>query len=170
MKRLAGAAHQQQRTHLPLDAMVQPGRMRSPGVVASAAMGTSPMSAAPEARRVGALGGQHPVNLIARGERGIKRRMLEVPHQRGGIEEADGGNAQAGWGREIHLLLDYSRKRNNAGGAWGMNLRRQWARPLTVLTFAMKEANVGKITKECRLCFPMRKIDLCRFLDTQIRR
>jgi hypothetical protein len=33
--------------------------------------------------------------------------MLEVPHEGRGIEEVDGGNAQAGiWGR-AHVFLEY---------------------------------------------------------------
>jgi hypothetical protein len=37
---------------------------------------------------------------MAEGERGGKRRVLEVPHEGRGIEEVDGGDAQARiWGR-----------------------------------------------------------------------
>jgi hypothetical protein len=38
------------------------------------------------------------VNLVAGGEGGGERWVVEVPHERRGIEEADGGDAQAGWG------------------------------------------------------------------------
>jgi len=43
----------------------------------------------------GAFGGGHAGYLIAGGERRVEGRMLEVPHEGRGIEEADGCNAQA---------------------------------------------------------------------------
>ena len=43
---------------------------------------------------VGALSGRHAVDLVALGERGVERRVLEVPHQRRWIEEVDGCDAQ----------------------------------------------------------------------------
>jgi hypothetical protein len=33
--------------------------------------------------------------------------VLEVPHERRGIEEADGGHAQTNWGQGNHVVLDY---------------------------------------------------------------
>jgi hypothetical protein len=33
------------------------------------------------------------VDVVALGERGVEGRMLEVPHERGGVEEIDGGYA-----------------------------------------------------------------------------
>jgi len=44
---------------------------------------------------VGALGWGHAVNPIALGKRGVEGWVLEVPHERRGIEEVDGGDAQA---------------------------------------------------------------------------
>src|ERR1017187_8896418 len=38
---------------------------------------------------------------------GPPRRVLEVPHQRRGIEKADGGDAQAGLRGGGHALLEY---------------------------------------------------------------
>ena len=46
------------------------------------------------------------MELVAVGERGGERRVVEVPHERRGIEEVDGSDAQAGWGgvgQEISL-------------------------------------------------------------------
>jgi len=93
---------------------VQPGRMRRPGVVARAAMGTRPMSAAPEASRA----------AHSAGERGVQGRVLEVPHEGRGIEEADGGNAQAGLLGGNHVLLDYQRAGGGAAAAGG----HEWTR------------------------------------------
>jgi len=76
----------------------------------------------------GALGRQHSINLIAKGELSVERGMLEVPHEGRGVEEADAGNAQTGWGTGTHVLLDYRHGANNAGGVCGMNLGRQWLR------------------------------------------
>ena len=81
---------------------MQPGRMRRPGVVARAAMGMRPMSAVSGGEARGAFGGRHAVDLVAEGERGVERRMLEVPHEGRGVEEADGGDAQTGWGGRSH--------------------------------------------------------------------
>jgi hypothetical protein len=33
--------------------------------------------------------------------------VFEVPHQRRGIEKADGGQAQTGWGQGSHAFLEY---------------------------------------------------------------
>ena len=33
------------------------------------------------------------VDVVALGERGVARRVLEVPHERCGVEEVDGGDA-----------------------------------------------------------------------------
>jgi hypothetical protein len=35
------------------------------------------------------------VEFVSFGEAGVERRMLEVPHERRGVEEVDGGDAQA---------------------------------------------------------------------------
>ena len=37
--------------------------------------------------------------MVAEGEGGGKRGMVEVPHEGRWIEEVDGSDAQAGWGR-----------------------------------------------------------------------
>jgi len=44
---------------------------------------------------VGAERGLSVVDVVARGERGVARRMLEVPHKGRGIEEVDSGDAEA---------------------------------------------------------------------------
>jgi hypothetical protein len=41
--------------------------------------------------------------------------VLEVPHQRRGIEEVDGGDAQPGMGDRSHALLEYQRWAVNSG-------------------------------------------------------
>jgi hypothetical protein len=49
------------------------------------------------------LGG---VDLVVAGEGGGERGVVEVPHEGRGVEEVDGGDAQAGWsgvGQEISL-------------------------------------------------------------------
>ena len=46
------------------------------------------------------------MDLVTLGEGGGDGRVVEVPHEGRGIEEADGGDAQAGWdggGQEISL-------------------------------------------------------------------
>ena len=43
---------------------------------------------------VGAGGGHHPLGTVLGGEFGFARFVLEVPHERGGIEETDGGYAE----------------------------------------------------------------------------
>ena len=46
------------------------------------------------------------MDLVAGGEGGGERGVVEVPHEGRGIEEVDGGDAQAGWGgvgQEISL-------------------------------------------------------------------
>ena len=43
----------------------------------------------------GALRGVGVVELIALGEGGISGRVFEVPHERGGVEEVDGCDAEA---------------------------------------------------------------------------
>jgi hypothetical protein len=53
----------------------------------------------------GALGGGHAVDLIAEGERVAEGRMLEVPHEGRGVEEVDGGDAEAGVRADVHLSL-----------------------------------------------------------------
>jgi hypothetical protein len=35
------------------------------------------------------------VDLISLGECGVAGRVFEVPHERGGVEEVDGGDAEA---------------------------------------------------------------------------
>ena len=45
---------------------------------------------------IGTLRGEHPVEFVALGEFGREGRMFEVPHERRGIEEADGGDTKAG--------------------------------------------------------------------------
>ena len=45
---------------------------------------------------VGALRGLGVVDLVALGELGVVGRVLEVPHERRGVEEVDGGDAEAG--------------------------------------------------------------------------
>jgi hypothetical protein len=62
------------------------------------------------------LGG---VDLVAGGESGGERGMVEVPHEGSGIEEVDGGDAQAGWsgvGQEISLCAAESRCEIHLGG------------------------------------------------------
>jgi len=49
-----------------------------------------------------ALGGEHPGEVVLFSEGGVEGRVLEVPHERGGIEEADGGDAEAGVRRLAH--------------------------------------------------------------------
>jgi len=67
---------------------------------------------------VGALGGQHAVDTVAAGELGLKRRVLEIPHQRRGIEEVDGGDAQARLWGGIHCYLEYQhRMKDSVSGA-----------------------------------------------------
>ena len=51
----------------------------------------------------GALGGLGEVELVAFGEMGGVRGVVEVPHERGGIEEVDCGYAKR------HLLLVYGK-------------------------------------------------------------
>jgi hypothetical protein len=41
--------------------------------------------------------------------------VLEVPHQRRGIQEVDGGDAQPGMWDGSHALLDYQRRAENSG-------------------------------------------------------
>jgi len=53
----------------------------------------------------GALGGGHAFNLIAEGERVAEGRVLEVPHEGRGVEEVDGGDAEAGLRGGGHLSL-----------------------------------------------------------------
>jgi hypothetical protein len=43
------------------------------------------------------LRGKHPVDLVALSELGGEGWMFEVPHERRGIEEADGGDAKLTW-------------------------------------------------------------------------
>ncbi len=54
-----------------------------------------------------AIGGGHAIDSITEGERVAEGWMLEVPHEGRGIEEIDGGDAQAGLWCWVHCLLDY---------------------------------------------------------------
>jgi hypothetical protein len=38
------------------------------------------------------------VDVVALGEGGVAGRVFEVPHEGCGVEEVDGGYAEAGWG------------------------------------------------------------------------
>ena len=79
---------------LPFEAIVHPGRIRSPGVVAREAMGISPMSARPSASRAAHSAGVMRSSDVAFCQRLIERRMFKVPHQRRGIEKSNRRNPQ----------------------------------------------------------------------------
>ena len=58
-----------------------------------------------EGEAVGALGGEHPLEVIAGGEGGFLGLVLEVPHERGWVQEADCGYAErVGMGLGGHSL------------------------------------------------------------------
>ncbi len=42
----------------------------------------------------GAVGGCGEVEVVAGGEGGLEGRVVEVPHERGGVQEVDGGYAE----------------------------------------------------------------------------
>lgn len=54
---------------------------------------------------IGTCGGKHPIELVALEQRAGKRRVCEVPHERGWIEKADGGDASSIVGCQATLIL-----------------------------------------------------------------
>ena len=76
------------------EAMVQPGTMARSGV--RAAMGMRPRSASPARSCAGAEGGFGVVEGVAAARVGGEGWVFEVPHERGGVEEVDGGDAEFG--------------------------------------------------------------------------
>jgi len=53
-----------------------------------------------------ALRGRHSFDFVAEGEWVAEGRVLEVPHEGRGVEEVDGGDAEAGVRGVVHSLLD----------------------------------------------------------------
>ena len=81
---------------------MQPGRMPQAGRGGQSGDGDEADVGLAGGEARGALGGHHAVDAIAAGERGVEGRMLEIPHQRGGIEKVNGCNAQPGIVRNAH--------------------------------------------------------------------
>jgi hypothetical protein len=104
MEPLAGAANQQQGAHAALGGDGAAGQNAQAGGGGQSGDGDEADVGRARSQARGALGGRHAIDLIAEGELGIERRVLEVPHQGRGVEKADGGDAQTGgdWTPRIH--------------------------------------------------------------------
>ena len=105
--RLAGAADQEQGTDTALGGDGTAGQDAQAGSCCKGGDGDQPYIGRAGCQAICALRGQHAVDLVAKGKRGVERRMFEVPHEGRGIEEADGCDAQTGLGQGSHALIDY---------------------------------------------------------------
>jgi len=98
---LAGAANQEQR---PDFAFAGDGAARDDSEAGSGGEGGRGDEAdvcgfgvrAREREALGALGGHHPFDAVPVGQSGLLGFVFEVPHERGGIEEADCGDFEFG--------------------------------------------------------------------------
>ncbi len=91
---LAGAADQQQRAHAAFRGDGAAGQDAQAGIGGQGGDGDEADVGRAGGQPRRALGGRHAVDLIALGEFGIEGRVLEVPHERRGVEEVDGGDAE----------------------------------------------------------------------------
>ena len=110
-KRLAGAAHQQERADAAFGRDGAAGQDGEAGRCGQRGDGQKANVGRAGGQAVRALGGQHPVNPIAGCERVAEGRVLKVPHERSGVKKADGGDAQAGMRMGTHALLEYQLER-----------------------------------------------------------
>jgi len=97
MQPLSGAANQKQGTHTAFGGNHAAGKNTQAWSRRERCDGNQADLGRAGGQPVSALRGQHPVNLIALRKRGFERLVLKVPHQRRGIEKADGGDAQTKW-------------------------------------------------------------------------
>ena len=95
-QRLAGSPDQQQRPDPALGGDHATRQNAQAGMGGQGGDGDQADVGRARREPVGALGRKHAINLIALGERSFEWRMLEIPHQRRGIEKTDGGDAQTG--------------------------------------------------------------------------
>ena len=107
MKPLRGAANQQQGANAALGGDGAAGQDAQAWYCGQCGDGDEADVGFARGQLGGAFGGRHAVNLIAECEWGLKGRVLEVPHQRRGVQKADGGNAQTGLRPNIHTFIDY---------------------------------------------------------------
>jgi hypothetical protein len=104
-KRLSGAADQQQGADPAFGSDGAAGQDFETGCGGEGCDGDEAYIGGSGGKVGSALGGGHAVSLIAEGEWGGEWRVLEVPHEGRGVEEVDGGYAQAGMGSWVHALL-----------------------------------------------------------------
>jgi hypothetical protein len=97
-ERLGGAADEEQGAHAAFGGDGAAGKDAQAGGGGEGGDGDEADIGGSAGQAGGAFGGRHAVDLIAEGERGAERRVLEVPHEGRGVEEVDGGDAQAGFG------------------------------------------------------------------------
>jgi len=107
LERLAGATDQEEGTHASLGCDGASGQNAQAGSGSQGGDRDQADVRRARGQAVGALCGAHAVDLVAKGERGVEGRMFKVPHQRRGIEKANGGDSQTGWGQGSHAFLEY---------------------------------------------------------------
>lgn len=111
----------------------------------------------------GAEGGLRGVQGVTGGEGRVLRWVFEVPHERGWVEEVDGGNAEFGWrgqkGRsQISLkdeegrLLVSDEQQVTSNESWATNLETGGRGPQVALLRESRELRFGDRKKSACCC------------------
>ena len=106
-QRLRSAPDEQQRAHTALRGDGAARKNAKRGIGGQGGNGNEADIGGAVCEALRALRRSHPVNAVAASEIPIQGRVLEIPHERCGIEKADGRDAQALFCLLTHNCLDY---------------------------------------------------------------